>query len=107
MDIEELEKSIVFKLDALSDINQVLVGYNDTDAISVHRVKVGDVTSEPIYSKVYPKFEFINSLEELIQKDINVADMIFMSSRSLLSMYPGGIKQAVKNYNSYQRRKRK
>lgn len=65
----------------------LLVGFNESQAICLHRVKVGGTVSKPIITIMVPNIESDVTFEHLEKNFINYSCMEFMSHQEFMSKY--------------------
>ena len=65
----------------------MLVGFNESQAICLHRVKIGGVISDPIITVMLPHIEADVTWEHLDKNFINYSCMEFMSHKEFMSKY--------------------
>lgn len=85
------KEEIIAKLDSYqwpeNKNTTMLVGFNVSQAITLHRVKIGDTISEPIITLLMPTLESSLTFEDLDKKFVNYSMMEFMSFEEFISEY--------------------
>lgn len=85
------KEEIIAKLDSYKwpkeTSTTMLVGFNVSQAITVHRVKIGNTISEPIITLLMPTLEPSLTFEDLDKKFVNYSIMEFMSYEEFISEY--------------------
>lgn len=85
------KEEIIAKLDSYpwpeKNSSTMLVGFNVSQAITLHRVKVGNNVSHPIITIMLPHIEANVTFEYLEEHFINYSIMEFMSYEEFMSKY--------------------
>lgn len=85
------KEEIIAKLDSYKWPKEtstiMLVGFNVSQAIALHRVKIGNTISDPIITLLMPTLEPSLTFEDLDKKFVNYSIMEFMSYEEFISEY--------------------